>query len=210
MKGVMRFGKKGKLSPRYVGPYRILKRIGKVAYDIHSAIRSVAMKDSLSYEDVPIEILDRQVRRLRNKEVASIKVLWRSQSVEGATWEAEAAMKSKYPHLFPSSLSVFACRWNSVYSEIQFSVFRGQTTTRAGGPCFTTAILPCQAQKYRLSLDSRKDPRSVDQTMVRGLCLWIKTSFTQPLTQTTIDQHGPSIDPRSVGLTVDEGQQLVS
>ncbi|WMV58590.1 hypothetical protein MTR67_051975 [Solanum verrucosum] len=129
MKGVMRFGKKGKLSPRYVGPYRILKRIGKVAYELelpadlaavhpvfHTSLlkkcvgdpasivplESVAVKDSLSYEDVPAEILDRQVRRLRNKEVASVKVLWRSQSVEGATWEAEAAMKSKYPHLFPS------------------------------------------------------------------------------------------------------------
>ena len=60
------------------------------------------VKDSLSYEDVPFEILDRQVRRLRNKEVASVKVLCRSQSVEGATWEAKAAMKAKYPHLFPS------------------------------------------------------------------------------------------------------------
>ncbi|WMV24149.1 hypothetical protein MTR67_017534 [Solanum verrucosum] len=65
-------------------------------------LETVAVKDSLSYEDVPFEILDRQVRRLRNKEVASVKVLWRSQSVEGATWEAEAAMKSKYPHIFPS------------------------------------------------------------------------------------------------------------
>ena len=41
-------------------------------------LKSVAVKDSLSYEDVPVEILDRQVRRLRNKEVASVKVLWRS------------------------------------------------------------------------------------------------------------------------------------
>ena len=63
-------------------------------------LESVAVKDSLSYEDVPVEILDRQVRRLRNKEVASVKVLWRIQSVEGATWEAEAVMKAKYPQLF--------------------------------------------------------------------------------------------------------------
>ena len=48
-------------------------------------LESVAVKDILSYEDVPVEILDRQVRKLRNKEVASVKVLWRSQSVEGAT-----------------------------------------------------------------------------------------------------------------------------
>ena len=61
------------------------------------------MKDSISYEDVPVDILDRQVRRLRNKEVASVKILWRSQSIEGATWEAEVVMKAKYPHLFPSN-----------------------------------------------------------------------------------------------------------
>ena len=129
MKGVVRFGKKGKLSPKYVGPYKILKKIGKVTYELEFPaklpalhpvfhisllkkcmgdpasivpLESVAVKDSLSYEDVPVEILKRQVRRLSNKEVASVKVLWRSQSVEGATWKAEAAMKAKYPHLFPS------------------------------------------------------------------------------------------------------------
>ena len=112
MKGVMIYEKKGKLSPRYVGPYKILKRIVKVAYElelpaklaaVHPVfhisllkkcvgdptsivpLESVALKDSLYYEDVPIEILDRQFIRLRNKEVASVKVLWRSQFVEGAT-----------------------------------------------------------------------------------------------------------------------------
>ena len=48
------------------------------------------------------KFLDNQVRRLRNKEVASVKVLWRGQYIEGATWEAEAVMNAKYPHLFPS------------------------------------------------------------------------------------------------------------
>jgi len=62
----------------------------------------MAVKYSLTYEDVPVEILDRQIRRLRNKEVTSVKVVWKSQSIEGATWEAQAAMKSKYPHLFRS------------------------------------------------------------------------------------------------------------
>ena len=82
----MRFGSKGKLSPRSVGPYEILHRVGGV-----------------SYEEIPVEILDRQVKRLRNKEIATVKVLWRNHLVEGATWEAEADMISFYPHLFNSS-----------------------------------------------------------------------------------------------------------
>ena len=45
-------------------------------------LESMAVKDNLSYEDVLVEILDRHVRRLRNKEVTSVKVLWRSQSIE--------------------------------------------------------------------------------------------------------------------------------
>jgi len=63
----------------------------------------LGVDESLFYEEVPVEILDRQVKRLRNKEVASVKTLWRSHLVEGATWEAEADMKSRYPHLSPST-----------------------------------------------------------------------------------------------------------
>ncbi|KAK4723875.1 hypothetical protein R3W88_026654 [Solanum pinnatisectum] len=129
MKGVMRSGKKGKLSPWYIGLYRISKRIGNVAYElelpqelaaVHSIfhvsmlkkcmgdpsliipIEDIDIKDSLSYEEIPIQILDRQVRKLRTKEVASVKVLWRNQFVEEATWEAEEGMKKIYQHLFES------------------------------------------------------------------------------------------------------------
>ncbi|XP_070057278.1 uncharacterized protein [Nicotiana tomentosiformis] len=77
MKGVMRFGKKGKLSPRYIGPYKILRRIGQ----------------DLSYDELPVAILDRQVRKLRTKDVASVKVLWRNKNIEEMTWEAEEEMK---------------------------------------------------------------------------------------------------------------------
>ncbi|WMV58760.1 hypothetical protein MTR67_052145 [Solanum verrucosum] len=122
MKGVMRFVNKGKLSPWYIGPYQILKRIGKVAYELDFlndlapvspifhvsmlkrctvypisiiSLEGLGVDESLSYEEILVEILDRQVKRLRNK------VLWRNHLVEGATWEAEADMKSRYPHLFP-------------------------------------------------------------------------------------------------------------
>ncbi|WMV24130.1 hypothetical protein MTR67_017515 [Solanum verrucosum] len=92
MKGVMRFGKKRILSPRYIGPYHIAKRIDNVAYElelsqelaaVHSVFHismlkkcignpslilsteSIRTKDSLSYKEIPVQILDHQVRRLR-------------------------------------------------------------------------------------------------------------------------------------------------
>ncbi|WMV36777.1 hypothetical protein MTR67_030162 [Solanum verrucosum] len=67
---------------------------------------SVRIKDNLSYEEIPVQILDRQVRRLRTKDVASVKVLWRNQFVEEATWEAEEDMKKRYPYLFESGGNV--------------------------------------------------------------------------------------------------------
>ncbi|XP_070028884.1 uncharacterized protein LOC142170411 [Nicotiana tabacum] len=111
--------KKGKLSPRFISPYRILKRIGEVTYKLelpasmtlvhpifhvsmlrgyvhdHAHIVSpkvVEINDSLTYDEEPVEILDRQVCRLRTKGIASVKVLWRNHDKE-ATWEAEEDMK---------------------------------------------------------------------------------------------------------------------
>ncbi|XP_070036594.1 uncharacterized protein [Nicotiana tomentosiformis] len=116
IKSVMRFGKKGKLSPRYIGPYKSIRRVGQVAYelDLSSILKSVhpvfhvsmlrkcigdpskvipvddvRVTEKLSYEEATIAILDRQVRRLRTKDVASVKVLWRNNNVEAMTWEAK-------------------------------------------------------------------------------------------------------------------------
>ncbi|WMV59515.1 hypothetical protein MTR67_052900 [Solanum verrucosum] len=65
-------------------------------------MEGIGIKDNLSYEEIPVQILDRQVCKLRTKEVASVKVLWRNQFVEEATWEVEEDMKNRYPHLFDS------------------------------------------------------------------------------------------------------------
>src|SRR5688572_17246166 len=69
-------------------------------------LQDVTIEENLSYEELPVEILDRQVKRLRNKEIASVKVLWRNQYVKSATWEAEEDMKKRYPHLFPTNQAV--------------------------------------------------------------------------------------------------------
>ncbi|XP_059302241.1 uncharacterized protein LOC132054212 [Lycium ferocissimum] len=122
MKGVMRFSKKGNLSPRYIRSYRIICKVGRVAYEldlpsdlesVHSIfhvsmlrkcikdpsrvvpVDNVQITKQLSYEEVPTAILDRQVRRLRTKDVASVKVLWRNKNVEEMTWDAEEDMMSR-------------------------------------------------------------------------------------------------------------------
>lgn len=133
MKGVKRFGIKGKLSPKYVGPYEVLERVGEVAYrlalppslsKVHNVFhvsqlrryRSdpshvveadvVGVEPNLTYEEKPVRILDRKEKRLRNKVVPLVKVLWRSEKYEEATWETETSMQEKYPHLFTAGSSL--------------------------------------------------------------------------------------------------------
>ena len=127
MKGVMRFEKKGKLTPRYIRPFEILDRVGNVSYrlalptnfgHVHPVFhismlrkyvphpshilqtQEIEVDKDLSYEEVPVAIVDRQIRKLRNKEMAMVKVLWRNHEVEECTWESEQSMKDKYSQLF--------------------------------------------------------------------------------------------------------------
>ncbi|KAL4032615.1 hypothetical protein IC575_005695 [Cucumis melo] len=132
MRGVLRFKRRGKLSPRFVGPFEILERIGPVAYrlalppslsTVHdvfhvSMLRKYVLDvfhdtsshvvdhepleidENLSYTEQPVEVLAREVKTLRNKEIPLVKVLWQNHRVEEATWEREDDMRSRYPELF--------------------------------------------------------------------------------------------------------------
>ncbi|KAL0540334.1 hypothetical protein IC582_024569 [Cucumis melo] len=127
MKGVLRFERKGKLSPRFVGPFEILERIGPVAYrlalppslsTVHDVFHVSMLRkyvpdpshvvdyepleidENLNYVEQPVEVLAREVKTLRNKQIPLVKVLWRSHRVEEATWEREDDMRSRYPELF--------------------------------------------------------------------------------------------------------------
>ena len=65
------------------------------------------LDENLSYEEEPVAILDREIRKLRSREIASIKVQWKNRPVEEATWEKEVDMQERYPHLFTDSSTSF-------------------------------------------------------------------------------------------------------
>ena len=66
------------------------------------------LDENLSYEEEPVAILDREVRKLRSREIASIKVQWKNRPVEEDTWEKEADMREKYTYLFTDSGTPFS------------------------------------------------------------------------------------------------------
>ncbi|KAM6563348.1 hypothetical protein CsatB_023346 [Cannabis sativa] len=127
MKGIRRFGKKGKLSPRFIGPFEILEKVGQVAYRLAlppslSAVHNVfhvsmlrkyvsdpmhvlsyetlELQPDLSYDEQPVQILDKKEKVLRTKTISLVKVLWRNSKVEEATWELEFDMRAQHPELF--------------------------------------------------------------------------------------------------------------
>ncbi|KAL4034919.1 hypothetical protein IC575_003591 [Cucumis melo] len=123
--GCSRF-EEGKPSPRFVGPFEILERIGPVAYrwarPIFAAVHDVfhismlrkyvadpthvvdfeplQISENLSYEEQPVEVLAREVKKLRSREIPLVKILWQNHGVEEATWEKEEDMRAQYPELF--------------------------------------------------------------------------------------------------------------
>ena len=127
-KGVPRFGKRGKLNPRYIGPFEILARIGPVAYKlklpeelsgVHDTFHVSNLKKCLSDESLiippeevqidkqlhfieePVEVSDWKVQKTRRSRIKLVKVRWNSKRGPEFTWEREDQMRRKYPALFP-------------------------------------------------------------------------------------------------------------
>ncbi|XP_050217641.1 uncharacterized protein LOC126668493 [Mercurialis annua] len=149
MKGVICFGVKRMLAPRYVGPYEIIERIGAVTY-------KSALPPDLSLEQ-PVEIVDTLARKLRNKEIPMFKVLWRNHSVEECTWETECDMRNHYPFLFPEDSST-ARAFESNQGKVLARSSRGLASNLQFFPSCSTALKKQNDKAY--TPDSRD--QSVD------------------------------------------------
>ena len=124
---MIRFQKRGKLNPKYIGSFRIIEKIGPVAYRLElpskmsrihnvfhvSMLRKyvsdpshilkappIELNEDLSFEVQPVGIVDQEIKELRNKVIPMVKVLWKSDTVEETTWETEAFMRKHHPYLF--------------------------------------------------------------------------------------------------------------
>ncbi|GJR69460.1 putative reverse transcriptase domain-containing protein [Tanacetum coccineum] len=126
-KGVVRFGKKGKLAPRYVGPFEIIERVGPVAYqlklpqelscvhntfhvsnlkkclaepDVQVPLDEIEIDENLRFVEEPLEIVERDMKKLKRRRIPLVKVRWNSRQGAEYTWEREDQFRIKYPHLF--------------------------------------------------------------------------------------------------------------
>jgi len=126
-KGIVRFGTTWKLSPRYIGPFKIIARVGSLAYrlqlpdslrGVHNVfhvsmlrkylrdpehkidLETIRVKKDLTIKCRPVCILDSSEQVLRTRTIKYVKVLWTNQSEREATWELEEQMRKEYPELF--------------------------------------------------------------------------------------------------------------
>jgi hypothetical protein len=130
-KGVQRFGIKGKLTPRYIGPYEIIEACGPMAYKlklppkmsaIHNVLHvsqlkkcvhlptefvaepEVEIEPDLSYQEHPSKVLDCKERSTHVSSIKIYKIQWSNHSEEEATWETEDFLPSNYPDCLPKEI----------------------------------------------------------------------------------------------------------
>nr|GEX38411.1 putative reverse transcriptase domain-containing protein [Tanacetum cinerariifolium] len=136
-KGVVRFGKRGKLNPRYVGSFKVLAKMGTVAYRLElpqelsrvhhtfhvsnlkkcytdeplvMPLEGIHINNRLQFVEEPIEIMEREIKILKQSQIPLVKVRWNSRRGTEFTWKRKDSFRKKYPHLFTNRVTSSTAR----------------------------------------------------------------------------------------------------
>nr|GEX80473.1 putative reverse transcriptase domain-containing protein [Tanacetum cinerariifolium] len=134
-KGVVRFSKRGKLNPRYIGHFKVLSKVGKDAYRLEVTqqlsmvhhtfhvsnlkkcyadeplvrlLGGIHVDDKLQFVEEPVDIMERKIKRLKRSRIPLVNVRWNSRRGHEFTWEREDSFKQKYPQLFTNQASIYS------------------------------------------------------------------------------------------------------
>nr|GEW88134.1 putative reverse transcriptase domain-containing protein [Tanacetum cinerariifolium] len=99
-KGVVRFGKRAKLNPRYVGTFKVLAKKCYADEPLIMLLEGIHVDDILQFVEEPIEIMEWEIKRIKRSRIPLVKVYWNSRRGPEFTWERKDSFKQKYPQLF--------------------------------------------------------------------------------------------------------------
>ncbi|GJT18781.1 putative reverse transcriptase domain-containing protein [Tanacetum coccineum] len=227
-KGVIRFGKRGKLNPRYVRPFRVLAKVGKVAYRLElpqelsrvhhtfhvsnlkkcyadeplvMPLEGIHVDDKLQFVEEPVEIMEREIKRLKRSRIPLVKVRWNSRRGPEFTWECEDSFKKKYPHLFTNRASSSTTRLKKLVL-LAGLVLLAEVSTARIGLNVDEPVFPPEGTEHVIP------PPSTDITIGARITVRPQTSISLPpeadierlLAMTTPSPSPPiSLSPPSAG-----------
>ncbi|GJX91274.1 putative reverse transcriptase domain-containing protein [Tanacetum coccineum] len=233
-KGVVRFGKRGKLNLRYVGPFKVLAKVGKVAYRLElpqelsrvhhtfhvsnlkkcyadeplaMPLEGIHVDNKLQLVEEPVEIMEREIKRLKRSRIPLVKVCWNSSRGPEFTWEREDSFKQKYPQLFTDRASSSTTKDYSQSNALGYSTFRCDPNLGVLHSDSATDLKDCSDESFESSVPGETSLR--DDIVVKGNALRAKGIDARVVVETVAQEEVKMSARGTVEVKVDRVTHLV-